>query len=389
MTYDELCISFERLQRFNSPFKKHERVYRDILLKHLICPKISLKGYHEINIGDIKRLVQFIWNESVKNIKPDCEENNFINLYLLYEELKERSAKEVLKKFIFSPNIQGFTKPANFCDSDFISDEDVLIDIFEHNGISFSKENYGLDTFSEIYIGLGMNYPLNLDGFLQIAEEKKDKSANIKRLIWLNKQVKKENNIEKIYEAAKSYRDINNSGKPLNLVILGEGATEEILLPKFSAVVGVDFAKNGVEIINSGGKNQAARIYSELHKELNLPIFIILDSDAQQIAEEINNNLRPQDRLYLISKGEFEDILPDNLVCRAINSHYGLSGIVKKSEINVYESRTNCLSELWKQKGFGEFKKAEFAQIISENISSASDLSDEMRRIIYNIQEML
>ena len=439
MSYEELSISLERLQRFNNPFRKFDRVNREILIKHLIFPKISLKNYYKFSFGAVNFLVQLIWNESVKAINPDYKENYELNSYLFYEEIKEFSAKEILKRIVFSESISGFAKPANFAESEFICDENVLKDLFEQVGITF-EDKYStinlLDEFSKIYIAVRMNYPINIDGFLQLAETpfmanefslQSDKagssdltsakqkqssdsafstpasqaskqattkvvSKNAKRLIWLNNQIKKHClafDFEKIYELAKAYRNNNRSRKPLKLILLVEGATEEVLLPIFSAVAGVDFDKNGIELVDSGGKNQVARIYAEINQETNLPIFMILDADAQEIADEIRKNIRPQDRLYLISAGEFEDILPDELICRAVNSHYGLTGKIQKEEININSRKTDSFVSVWKQKGFGEFKKAEFAQIIAENIKTSADLSEEMQKIILNIQEMI
>lgn len=396
MSYDELNISLERLQRFNNPFKRFDRVQREILIKHLIFPKISLKNYYEFSFGIRNFLAQLIWNESVRELNPDFKEIYYINLYLFYEEIKEFSAKEILKRIVFSENILGYTKPIDFSESDFISDQKVLKDIFEQSGINFENKYSNissLDALSEIYIMLRMNYPLNIDGFLQLAEAKKNLSKNIKRLIWINKQIKKHdialNKLEKIYELAEIYRNNNYSKKPLKLLILAEGATEEILLPVFSSISGLNFDKNGIELVASGGKNQVARIYEEIKQETNLPIFIILDADAQEIAKEIKKNIRSQDRLYLISRGEFEDILTDELICRAVNSYYGLTGKIKREEINLHDSKINLLTNLWKQKGFGEFKKAEFAQLIAANIKTLADLSEEMKKIILTIQEMV
>ncbi len=219
-----------------------------------------------------------------------------------------------------------------------------------------------------------------------------DTSKNIKRLIWINKQIKQSKlkyDFEKIYKLAENYRHANCAKKPLRLILLVEGATEELLLPVFSSIAGIEFDKNGIEIIASGGKNQVAKIYSEIKQETNLPIFIILDSDAQEIADEIKKRIRVNDRLHLIFGGEFEDILPNKLICRAVNNFYGLTGEIKKDEINVNIRKTTLLSNIWKHKGFGDFKKAEFASIIAKNIKTADDLSDELRKIILNINEII
>lgn len=350
MSYDELSISLERLQRFKNPFKKYDRVYKEILFKHLISPKISLKNYHEFSSETLNFLVQHIWNESVKKINPDCTENYVINSYIFYEEAKEFSVNEIMIRL----------------ESDFTGSKNILKDIFE------------------------MSYPLNISGFLEIAETQTEVSKNIKRLIWLNNLIKKQKpNLEETYKLAEVYRNENCAKKPLKLIILAEGITEEILLPVFGSVAGINFDKNGIEILASGGKNPAARIYTEIYQETNLPILIILDNDAQEIADEIKKHIRPQDKLHLISGGEFEDILPDDLIFRAVNSHYALIGKIEKEELGFRGRKTDCLSNLWKLKGFGEFKKAEFAHIIAENIKTPADLSEGMQKIIQNISSLI
>lgn len=402
VSYEELIISLERLQRFNNPFKKYDRVCREILIKHLIFPKISLKNYFEFSFGTINFLMQLIWNESVRMLNPDCSCNYGINLYLFYEEIKEFSAAEILKRIIFSENINGYAKPADFTESDFICKEDIFKDLFEQSGINFENEYFNIkkfDAYSKMYISLRMNYPLNLDGLLQLTESKKEVSGNIKRLAAVNNMIKKSDLInsvknlsvefENLYDFAEIYRNNNSAKRPFRLLILTEGATEEILLPVFSSVEGINFDKAGIEVIASGGKNRVERIYDEISREINIPVFIILDADACKISDEIKKNIRIQDRLHLISGGEFEDILPDDLICRAVNSHYGLTGKIIKEELNVYPRKTDSLAGIWKQKGFGEFKKAEFAGIIAEHIKNSDDLSEEMKEIISKIKKMI
>ena len=44
------------------------------------------------------------------------------------------------------------------------------------------------------------------------------------------------------------------------------------------------------------------------------------------------------------------------------------------------------LEEIFRHRGMHEFKKADFAQIVSENITSASDISPEIADIIRKIK---
>lgn len=158
---------------------------------------------------------------------------------------------------------------------------------------------------------------------------------------------------------------------PVNKVILTEGATEEILLSKFAAYLGYDFNKEGVLVLGAGGKNQVARKYYKMIDTLKLPIFILLDSDAIETRELILTKLRPQDRVYLIKTGEFEDILPLQLIIKAINDNFSNNLHCFESDFDPNIKMTKNLHNLFKSKGFGEYKKAEFAKMIKNYLENS------------------
>lgn len=400
MSFDELNISLERLLRFKAPFMRNSRVYREIIIRHFIHPKISLKTYNSFCWGEILQLTQLVWNNSVKKIFPQVEEDYKINLYLLYEEMKAFYPEEMLKRLVFSENIKGFTQPANFSESEFVYEDRILRDIFDKNGIVFNNNQLQpyenttkLREAEKTYIHIQMNHPINISGFLHAASAQKNLTPETSRLTKLNNFIKERTQtLEEIYNFAEKYREENSACKPYRMIVMVEGSTEEILLPVFCRLAGVNFNKEGVFLISAGGKNQSERIYSTLRQETDLPIFIILDSDAVKTAEEIKLKMRLKDCIHLISAGEFEDILSDTLICRAINSFckdWGLSEELEPSQIALDASKAHVIENIWKQKGFGEFKKAEFASLISRNILSERDLSPEMREISVKIKEML
>lgn len=182
--------------------------------------------------------------------------------------------------------------------------------------------------------------------------------------------------------------------------MLVEGITEEILLKAFSVAARVDFNKNGIKIVPSGGKKKILKQYSRLCGETDLPIMPILmifDSDGQEQAETARNNLRNTDGICVIPRGEFEDILPEKLICKAVNSHYRLLGKICPADISPdSESGTGCierraqvLERLWQEKGFGKFRKAEFATIVAGHVNKKTDLSPELNTIFAKIKNML
>lgn len=221
-------------------------------------------------------------------------------------------------------------------------------------------------------------------------------SPHIKRLIWLNNLAKKEFKnpdktqvLESIYFQAESYREKTSCKYPAKIVLLVEGATEEKLLPIFAEKLGVDLDKTGVQLIAAGGKNQVIRLYKKLYKRLNLPILILLDADASLIADGIREFQREEDRILVIQRGEFEDILPINLIHRTINTFHRLTTQVTKQELEIDMPMTSLLDNLWKEKGLGEYDKVKFARIVAENIRDEKDISPELHQIISTISEML
>ncbi|MCQ2753800.1 MAG: ATP-dependent endonuclease [bacterium] len=202
-----------------------------------------------------------------------------------------------------------------------------------------------------------------------------DENAPV-NLLWL-KNIIQQNSIKIREEKLLKY--------PLEKIILVEGITEEILLPAFSKFMEKDFYAKGVQIIGAGGKNQVVKKYYELINEVKLPIFILLDNDAQENIKQIQPKLRKIDRIHLVSCGEFEDLLPKTLIIKTVNSHFANFSEVSEKDFDNECSTVNILENLYKTKGLHEFKKAEFAKLVKEKISEYSDISTEIKEIITEI----
>lgn len=172
---------------------------------------------------------------------------------------------------------------------------------------------------------------------------------------------------------------------PIEKVILVEGLTEEILLPAFSKFLGYDFYQKGIQVIGAGGKNQVVKMYYKLIEELKIPIFLLLDKDAEANLRQILPKLRNIDKIHLVSCGEFEDLLPKSLIIKTLNSYFANFTTVSASELADDQPETKNLENIFKAKGLHEFKKAEFAKLVREKISENSDISPEIEEIIREI----
>lgn len=184
----------------------------------------------------------------------------------------------------------------------------------------------------------------------------------------------------------KQERFKNSLRFPVEKVVIAEGATEETLLPEFAKRCGYDFDKEGIYVLSAGGKNQVVKLYYRLVDSLKLPIFVLLDKDAKENLEEIKPKLRPIDKIHLLACGEFEDLLPLELVQRTLDYQLNNISMMEKEMLNAPEPRVKILEEVFKTRGMHEFKKVEFAQMVKKNIKTNADISDEICEIINEIK---
>lgn len=184
----------------------------------------------------------------------------------------------------------------------------------------------------------------------------------------------------------KDLRETHLLKYPIERVLLVEGITEEILLPAFAKLLGYDFYAKGVQIIAAGGKNQVVKIYYKLAESLKIPIFILLDRDAEENIRQIKPKLREIDKIHLVGCGEFEDLLPKFLIIKTVNNHFENFMSINETDLEKEEPMAKILEEIFKTKGLHEFKKAEFAKLVRGNINSGSDISEEIRAIIDEIK---
>ncbi len=175
---------------------------------------------------------------------------------------------------------------------------------------------------------------------------------------------------------------------PLEKIVISEGITEETLLPEFAKLCNYDFDRNGVYMLSAGGKNQVVKLFYQLSEALKIPIFILMDNDAEENYKEIKPKLRSFDKVHILKCGEFEDVLPVELIKKTLA--YGLKNIsmIELEAVNQDSSMVKILEEIFKHRGMHEFKKSEFAQMVQKNLSSTEDVSPEIYDIISEIKFM-
>ena len=233
----------------------------------------------------------------------------------------------------------------------------------------YEESVFNLDEDTKILLDNKIDY---IQSFSLIRED------SVKNLKWLKTLTENENSVYLREEQCLKF--------PIEKVLLVEGLTEEILLPAFSKFLGYDFYQKGIQVIPAGGKNQVVKMYYKLSQELRLPIFLLLDRDAEENILQIKPRLRDIDKIHLVSCGEFEDLLPKSLIIKTVNKELSNFATISEEDLSDCVGEAENLENIFKEKGLHEFKKAEFAKLVRENISEESDVSDEIRDIIKELQ---
>ena len=267
--------------------------------------------------------------------------DDVINKFSIDVKTKDLSIEE---KIELATNIINASATEN---KDFFIN-DILMEL-EDKYFNFNKESYQY-----------LSARLNILSILHKIKQKEDLPKNV---IWLKEISKNESDVFKL-------RKEKSLLYPIEKMILCEGQTEYTLLETIFRLFNIDLNKLGIMPIAAGGKNQVARKYYEMLEYTKLPFFILLDKDATSIKELIEPKMRPQDKLYLINSGEFEDLIPKNILQNAINSTHSSDFNCIFDDFDDRNSMVQNLENIYKKYGFGEFKKAKFALELKEYIKT-------------------
>ena len=324
LSKEQLLISFDRLTRFKSTKEKYFRVFSDIITSNLIEPAYKKQELITMQAEKITKIAEEIINVSLNDL------SNILTSSAPEQQLSERKINKIIE---------------NYENSIFINDDETK---------KYLKNSINFDLFIPL---IDESCPINLR--------------------WL-KAISKNTDLIKL-------RHENGYKFPIEKVLLVEGITEEILLPAFSKYLGFDFYKEGIQIIPAGGKNQVVKMYYKLIEELKLPIFILLDKDAEENICQIKPKLRDIDKIHLVSCGEFEDLLPKTLIIKTVNNELNNFASISQEDLDKELPTAKNLENIFKTKGLHEFKKADFAKMVKDNITEDSDISPEISSIIMEI----
>jgi hypothetical protein len=118
----------------------------------------------------------------------------------------------------------------------------------------------------------------------------------------------------------------------------------------------------------------------------------VLDGDAAQSAEMIDDSLRACDYLVSLTVNELEDSYSYELLLEMLNKYLGNHGqTLSQSGFSLPRSgaRKDPLRKLLRQRGLGDFDKIEFAHIAVDSLTKVAQVPDELLRVMDTVKNAL
>ena len=165
-----------------------------------------------------------------------------------------------------------------------------------------------------------------------------------------------------------------------NAILLVEGPSDEIFLNGLSNVIERPLVETYTKIIGVGGYPRGKRkieFWAEVGKEAGLPLYLILDKDAESEADSaVNKNLISRERCLILQNGNLEDCYPLHLLEKAVSNLFDIS-------IDNSTATANRVAEI-KKKLSSKGKRNEWKPLLAEEILrtiTRADIESEMRDI--------
>jgi len=214
---------------------------------------------------------------------------------------------------------------------------------------------------------------------------------------WMTKLVGNETNIERISELKEIFDELGARPSDIlfaNRMLFVEGKSDEMALLAFARKLGLDLSD--IAIVPVEGKNKARlnlKTWIKITRNA-LPIYLILDNDAKQEAQQLERDgLIEPGRYHIWENGTIENYYPHDVLKEAleeIDSRYNLGIELEKV---MQQIRQGSLSA--DRIDLGEKKRIldkSWEVILAERVArliNARDvrLSDEVRRVLERVAQ--
>ena len=415
---EALAITANRLLKFEFPAWRNTSAYQRLITQQVHSPKPSRKTLDALPLTMLESFCATLWEHSVwdRGVSgdPDCNDtrNILLNLLVLAIEMVEFKPEALVRSDI---EILGHTDSGDYTTqlhSYYFkgqTDRNTLRTILEQHQCRVDFMDAATDTqiLSSYLACRKLTHPFAWADLLDLlAKQKWDWAAYpaLQELLRHHRALESSGYYEQLSSEAGGLTPENlptwldklsgyllqTGARPVREVVMVEGETERRLLPLFARSAGMDFEALGVFLLPAGGKNKVPGLYDRLASVLNIPMFVLLDTDADTAAETVKKNLRTGDAVYVLEEGEFEDTYDPSLVIKTINRHYQPYPLLTEQSLqalmleNNHTGRVDLLKSLWVNRGWGQFDKTDFALKMAEALNEQTGLPSQSIRKLLN-----
>jgi hypothetical protein len=410
---EDLTIHANRLLKFKFPVTRNRAAFELLIGRHLHYPRLGKMAIDILPQAMLESIGAILWRHQLQEGEP--ARNHLLLLFLLAEELLEYRLDEWVRQDV---------RMLNTTDSRGLHGSHYLEEPYQAEALQAILEAHGYrtDLLSSQHLALGylacrlLSYPLPWCDLLETLQEHPhaallERFPLLERLSRIHRKLETDGLYRELTVTRETLKPVidrfqaflkdpaiarfsaNGYVRPVRKLVIVEGITEQLLIPRMASVMGLDLEGEGILILPAGGKNQVAQLYTSYAEVMAGPICMILDQDARPAADIIEPQMRPGDRLFMIPQGEFEDTYPTSLILRTINEHYDPVTPLRETDYQQVrsaviaeggESQVAVLKSLWKlyELGTSVFDKIHFATRLAESLTDASQVPDSLQQII-------
>jgi hypothetical protein len=397
-TPEEIAVSANRLLKFAFPPAHMPKTYLRLLSRHLNAPGVNRRELEALPLHQLEMLYTRLWQAGLhvdnQSSASDCHYHQMMISLLACEFDQAKWVREDIRQLVEVPDAElhgYYTQQA-------LPDTATLNRVLEAAGYRerISDETAALPGYLSIR---HQRYILPWTPLL----ESRDVNNHLPNLLELQRLARLlplpsiRNSEPDIQSYSKQLLQLKRAElretveRPVRLVMIVEGVTEEILIPAFARLKGLDLHQLGIRLVPAGGKNQVAALYRDLADMLAIPIITVLDSDALQAEQDLLRVIRPNDQVFVIPEGEIEDLYSPLLVTQVLNRHYtlepgiGLDIFQQPLITDAGSRRVEQLNALWRHCGLETFDKIHFAGKLADYLRHygiVRDIHPTMERLL-------
>lgn len=392
-TVAELAVSANRLLKFAYPPVHFPRVYLQLLVRQLNAPGITRRELETLSLRQLETLYLSLWQAALGGSPSDADRLHhplFLAMFAAEYDLN-RWVTDDLRQLAETPETPLHSYYSHNAELEAPHLNRVLLAAGHASPIPESAADLRTAYLS---VRAGENV-LPWQALLERLSESASAAtgrlpnlAALRRLFRLTREAGLKPGEDPVGNWREFLLGLDRNAlspplaRPVRMVVVVEGVTEELLVPAFARLCGIDAARLGIRLIAAGGKNQVVPMCRELIDTLAVPVFTVLDHDAAGAGAELSGMLRPMDRVLVLSEGEFEDLYQPELIIKVLNRYYDTLHRLGPGMFNeplIVEAgprRVGQLRALWRHCGLGAFDKINFAQKLADYLARHGTTAD-------------